>query len=472
MRILSMVFLVALFPVATQAGDGMLDPSFGNGGIVEIPWAAGAAQANAVGLDGSGRILVGGSAIGPFEDKDFALFRLLHDGTLDATYATDSGGFRLIDFDLDGIGGSSDDAVNDLAVLADGSVVSLGEAHFGLSGFNSQFALAKIDASGQLDFDFGSGGIAHFGFDTFVVRDQGLILSLDASDRILVGGLVFEQFSGETALEYWLGLARLTAEGALDTDFYGMGRYQSVLWTDPTIPPPRSSKQNFALGLTLDSDARVIVTGAFSNPFPQDAAIYRANPDGQFDAGFGPFANGRVRLNLANGQAGAAYALASSRMMVAGSFGANGPDTPFLVRLNADGTVDDTFAGGLAVTPSLPADLFATMTLLKRDTRGGWLLAGAVTDFNGSGRGVVLARFDAQGQPDVDFGNGGIVVVDVSDGRHFSAGRTVLQSDGKLVVAGSLPDDGPDNTPHFAVLRVLADYETVFTDGFDGELPP
>ena len=161
MRIIASMLAFALAPVTAQGADGSLDPGFGVGGIVEIAWPAGSAQANAIGIDGAGGILVGGSASGVYGDADFALFRLLPDGRLDASFAADGGGVRLIDFNIGGIGGNSADAINDLAVLGDGSVVAVGEAHFGFFGENSQFALTRVDAAGDLDPGFGRNGHAH-----------------------------------------------------------------------------------------------------------------------------------------------------------------------------------------------------------------------------------------------------------------------------------------------------------------------
>src|SRR4051794_32940920 len=106
----TVVCLTVALAAGVNAQDGILDPAFGNAGIVEIAWPAGAAQANAVAIDSTGRIVAGGQAAGAGGDSDFALFRLLTDGSLDGSYAPDAGGFRLFDFNLAGIGGKSDDA--------------------------------------------------------------------------------------------------------------------------------------------------------------------------------------------------------------------------------------------------------------------------------------------------------------------------------------------------------------------------
>jgi uncharacterized delta-60 repeat protein len=462
-----LVFSIAVLATpAVHAADGVPDPGFGINGIVEIAWPAGYAAANAVGLDGSGRMIFGGTAAGPFGDTDFALFRLLPDGTLDTSYASDVGGFRLIDFDLDGIGEYSLDAINDLAIAADGSTTALGEAHFGYGGVNSQFALARVDADATLDPTFGNGGLVHFGSTSFANIDYGRALVIDAEQRIVVMGRIAEYRDNTLAFAWWIGLGRLTADGEFDPAFFEGGFFRTIFWTDPTIPPPRYSLYNTPISLALDDSERILVSGAFEQPIPQDAALFRAPPDGGFDETFG--VDSRTQLGLELGEASALLPLAGGGMMVAGASGSGaGSYSLFLSRRLDDGSADATF-GTNGITLIALAEGYPEPTLIAPTRGGGWLVGGRLTPTSGSGGpGVVVARFDANGQPDAGFGNGGIALFDVADGRHFSAGRVALQADGRLVVAGSLPNSIEDQTPHFAAMRIFVDHELMFADGFE-----
>ena len=311
------VATLAWHAAAAGAQDGVLDPTFGNGGIVEIPWPAGSAEAKAVGIDSQGRIVVGGSTISDAGDPDFALFRLSSGGLLDNSYAADAGGFRIIDFDLDGIGSHSDDLINDLALYPDGSVVALGEAHFGFYGLNSQFALTRLDASGMLDSSFAESGTAHFASGSFSNIDYGRLLRIDDQQRILTVGM-FAEPSTEVpgVLRWWLGLARLTPEGHFDSSFYGGGLYFTFFWADPTIPPPRHSDFNLPLAMALDDSKRILVGGYAENPIAPDAAAYRAPADGGFDPNFGQYS--RIQFGLSGGEASALLPVAEGAFLVAG----------------------------------------------------------------------------------------------------------------------------------------------------------
>lgn len=460
--------LVALLaPCAALADGAHLDPAFGTGGVAEVFWPDGAAVANAVGIDATGRILIGGRATGPWGDDDFALLRLLSDGSFDATYASDAGGVRLVDFGLDGIGSNGDDAINDLAVLDDGSAIALGEAHFGFGAVNSQFALVRTDADGVLDPGFGEGGLAHFGFEQFGNIDIGYRLALDAEGRIVTTGRVVVDFAVNEPLTWFFGLARLTPDGHFDPSFVGGGFFVAPFWADSSIPPPRHSEFNIPAALAFDDSARIVLGGTVSDPIPQDAVAYRVQPDGAFDDTFGQA--GHSLLGIDVGEVTALHALDDGTLIAAGAGGASSDAAVlFFARLDADGSLDATFGDAGIARLSTP-ESFAEPVLIEPTADGGWLAVGRRVEWGGAPAGIVLARVDADGQPDTGFGNNGVVTLDLTDGRHFDADRVALQSDGKFVVAGSIAIPDPVRTPHFAVIRIVIDPEdALFADGFDG----
>lgn len=462
--------LVALLACGSRAiaQDGNFDAEFGTGGLVEIALPSKFAEARSVAIDGQGRIVVAGDAAGTGGDLDFSLFRLGPDGSLDPAYAADTGGFRLVDFDLDGIGGDSDDLAQAVRVLADDSIVAVGEAHFGLDAFNSQYALVRTDADGALDTGFAHGGTAHFGFDTFTNLDRGSLLAVDASGRFVLAGTV--TFGDPVSV--WAGLARLTPQGSLDATFYGQGRFRAPLYGDQSTDPPTIATDNLPSALIFDAAGGIVIAGTFFEPFAPDVAVMRTDTDGKYDASFGPQGTGRMRLQLANAFAADVVALPQRKLMVGGIYGV--PGTPFLFRLNEDGSPDPGFGtDGLASGAPLDAGHFAELNFLARTRAGGWMLAGryGIDDGQfGAPIGVIVVRFRADGSVDSAFGTNGIgTFVPDAGGRRFEAFRSALQPDGKLVVAGALPQTaaGNDSTRNFAVLRILVDTDTVFVDGFE-----
>lgn len=149
--------------------SGALDPSFGAGGRVLTPFV-GARAARAATLQTDGRIVVAGDA-----EVDFvALVRYRSDGTLDSSFG--SGGRVLTSF----TGGSAAQAV---ALTPGGGIVVAG------GGSTDFAALARYLPSGALDPAFGAGGFAVVSFagagsarDLAVLADGDLVVLGDGDE--------------------------------------------------------------------------------------------------------------------------------------------------------------------------------------------------------------------------------------------------------------------------------------------------
>ncbi len=154
---------------------------------------------------------------------------------------------------------------------------------------------------------------------------------------------------------------------------------------------------------------------------------------------------GVVRSSL-GGQFGAARSLAvqpDGKIVVGGDvsstlFG-NGSRNIAALRLNANGSPDTTFDGDGIATANLGfqyAD-FATSMVLQSD--GKIVLAG-YTD-HGSGSSIsdtALVRFNANGSIDNTFNGNGLVTGDFSGVNSINSANSVtLQPDGKIVIAGT-----------------------------------
>ena len=121
--------------------NGVLDPTFGTNGAVVTPFSASplSAQANTVALAPNGDIVAAGYA-----GNNFALARYTSDGVLDATFGT--GGLVTTNF------GTLDvSTINDVIVQPDGKIIAVGSD-------NWDFAVARYNTDGSLDYTFGVGG--------------------------------------------------------------------------------------------------------------------------------------------------------------------------------------------------------------------------------------------------------------------------------------------------------------------------
>ena len=177
------------------------------------------------------------------------------------------------------------------------------------------------------------------------------------------------------------------------------------------------------------------------------ASIQAMAQAGQLDPTFGQggivttdFGNS-INSNIAT--ANAVTIQPDGKIVVCGGIpGSKGFPVPAVVRYNTDGSVDTAFgSSGIASTPS-EEDISASAIALQSD--------GKIV-VSGFGNAIVVIRFTSNGTLDPTFGNNGIVTA--SD-IFFNGTQTglALQSDGKIVVAGSrvmeryLPNGQSDST--------------------------
>lgn len=297
-------------------------------------------------------------------------------------------------------------------------------------------------------------------------------IAVQPNGRVLIGGA----FSRVNGIERH-GLARLNLDGTLD----------------PTFDPGSGKADGDVGDIVLQPDGKILVGGTFSSFNGGPGGLLRLNSDGTVDAGFrgsvittslayhpsgkiyvGSYAGSRIiRLN-ADGTVDptftnrvtdpTAYVLAlkvqsDGKVLFGGQFDeVNNHEVNHLARLNADGSIDQSFFA------ESPAFQVSTLSLADdgRIYQGGWafsrlfpdgrwdesfsysltvngvffasglqfdgkpLAGGSFSDLNGSGRDY-LVRFDEDGSLDETFGaelNGPVQAL-------------VIQNDQRVLVGGT-----------------------------------
>jgi uncharacterized delta-60 repeat protein len=166
------------FAVARLTPNGALDPNFGGDGLVTVAFDLGGSLEDTaleliVAPDGS--IFVTGGVRD--SGYDFGAVKLLPDGTPDATWG--NGGKATVAFDLDG---NNDDIAYGAVLQPDGKLVFTGFA----GQANTDVALARLDANGELDPSFGFAGKSVLPLDV-----GGSLFDAAVRGRIQDGYLVF-----------------------------------------------------------------------------------------------------------------------------------------------------------------------------------------------------------------------------------------------------------------------------------------
>jgi uncharacterized delta-60 repeat protein len=181
-------------------------------------------------------------------------------------------------------------------------------------------------------------------------------------------------------------------------------------------------------------------------------------------AGFVEAAPGVVVSDIS----GRAYAMvidSSGRIVTAGMPSVHLSGNGFAItRYNSDGSLDTTFGNGGVVITNLSVDRGVSVTAMAMDSLGRIVVVGSYYRFPESSRNsfisnseCLVARYNSNGSLDTTFGNGGIVITDISGGYDV-VHAVVIDSLGRIVIAGSAgPLTGP-GLPHSSM--ALARYDS------------
>ncbi|GAA1009902.1 hypothetical protein Aple_022870 [Acrocarpospora pleiomorpha] len=300
-----------------------------------------------------------------------------------------------------------------MTLQADGKIVAVGNA---FNGTDTDWRIARYGADGALDASFGTAGIvtADFGgddnLDTVAVQPDG---------KILVGG-----YSRPTGTARWT-VARYNTNGTIDTGFGSSGIAATLF----------SGMSSNLLGIARQPDGKIVATG-YTNTGAghDDVAVARYHNDGSPDLGFGSsgFVTTPISTSPTPNDRGNAIAVQpDGKLVVFGDFDASGHDDVFLLRYNANGTLDTGFGSGGRITDSFLTHNGARDLKLQADGKivvtGGAVIPGPGDTY--------IARYGINGAPDTGFGSGGSVITSFSADAD-SSNALAIRPDGKILVAG------------------------------------
>ncbi len=214
--------------------------------------------------------------------------------------------------------------------------------------------------------------------------------------------------------------------------------------------------------VVIQPDNKIVVAGKRGDG---RLIVIRYNADGSFDTSF---ANGGILvLPSLSGALCEAMALQSDgKIVLAGLMNVTAGNSGFLVvRVNPNGTLDTTFDGdGYVVTNLTSSQDVGNDIDIQAD---GKLVvtgpAGGIADNVGN---IGIVRYNPNGSLDTGFDTDGIVITNIpNNASHSYAVKT--QTDGKIVVSAS--SNTVDSTQYFlAVLRYLPDGSLDSTFGTNG----
>ena len=156
--------------LARYLPNGLIDPSFGQGGKVVLDAGSMQESIRALVLQPDGAIVAAGRTSGE-KRGDLVVARFLTTGALDPTF----GGSPFAGLSINDLG-TAEEGLTSVAVLPDGAIVAGGVA---APRPNGDLAVVRYDQHGQLDRSFGHNGLATADFGERDDRVRGIALQPD-----------------------------------------------------------------------------------------------------------------------------------------------------------------------------------------------------------------------------------------------------------------------------------------------------
>lgn len=259
--------------------------------------------------------------------------------------------------------------------------------------------LRRLLANGTLD--------TTFNINFTLTGANGLVVP-QTDGKFLVGA-VSATFNGFTKT----GIARVNANGSLDTDFHYAG----------------TGISNGVGYIEVMPDGKILVGPVRSVNGVATSAIARLNADGTLDPSY-------TSAGVSGGSVVRVLKSPGGKLVLTGRFtNVGGLNTTNLARLNSDGSVDSSFTAApiQAVAPA------QTINAIVIQPDGKVLVGGSFTNVGGLDRNGI-ARLNSDGSVDASFNPGaGLARYNPSAGMDEAGVPFLLaqQPDGKILVSGS-----------------------------------
>lgn len=293
----------------------------------------------------------------------------------------------------------------------DGKILAAGYGRSTLAE-DSDGILYRINSDGTVDYSFGTDGFLRIDIDgtldaiesIAVLPDNKILILLVSNHRII--------------------FVRTLPDGTFDPDFGNEG----VLLTD-------TDPTEYGYDMQIQSDQKILIVGYLEAQANINMGfVRRFNADGSPDTSYG--INGRVSVVIDPGVNLELYDCAiqsDGKLVATGPYGANATSGFPIIRLNTDGSFDNTFSGDgkyLKTLGTSVASAFAYCIAVAPD--GKIFVGGNAPTLLESAMTVVSVN--KTGGANTAFGNFGTKKIVITG--FASANDLLIQPDGKLLLGG------------------------------------
>jgi uncharacterized delta-60 repeat protein len=351
------------------------------------------------------------------------------------SYANISGADDLIATSLNGTYDSTFDAnpdnnVYSISEQSTGKLI-IGGSFVKMNGFNNSY-LVRLNTNGTIDTSFNNNDIPIIN-NTVFSKD---CIAVDSQDRIYVGGR-FTQAGSNSAS----GLVRLLSDGTYDSSFD-----TTIGFTQDGLAPNMGS-------IKILSDGKILAVGSFNdyNGVTRNR-IAKLNLDGTLDTSF-------LYTTGPNGSIFTTHELSDGSILIGGSFTQyNGTSVNKLVKVDSSGNIDNTFDIGTGPEKTNPSGTtYINDILVQPSGKIIISLSGNTETWNGVATDILI-RLNSDGTLDNTWNVGGSGFVD-SVFNDPSTYDIVEQENGNIIVGGRFT--GYNGESHSNLVKLTSDGELV-----------
>jgi len=433
---------------ANRFGAARLNPN----GTIDTTFSFSARTVFSIARQSDGSFLIGGSFAFTTPFVANRIVRVSNNGAVDAAFNSNA---------------SADNTVRSIKIQQDGKIVIGGSFFFVNGQFRSN--LARLNTDGTLDNSF---------IPSITAQSQTVVESvdIDADGKILIGGTFFG-VNGS----FRSNVAKINPDGTTDTGFShtiganlpvkavladanGISLIGGDFLSFENLPkyrfarllPNGSSDNSFGARLNANgtiSDIEMLPDGKFvaaGNFFYVNGVGYggivRFLADGTVDQTFATF----FQAQFASSPISDIEILPNGKIVIVGNitFSANPNTTYCVARLNANGTIDNTFTP-VSINDNYP-------TVVKALPNGQIIVAGQFTQLNGTPRNVI-ARINTNGTLDNSF------APNINAQTSPSITDLSIRPDGKILVSGFFQTVSGTSRNNLALLNQDGTLDTNFT---------
>lgn len=320
-----------------------------------------------------------------------------------------------------------------IAVLPDGRIVLAGPVQQGVNA--AAIGLVRLRADGQVDEGFGRPRYLPVGLESAIVLDA----AVQPDGKLVVVGEGDLIGPGRRAL-----VCRFLADGNVDAGFATIDNALA-----PGCRVVEEANDSTANAVAIQRDGRIVLAGSLVSDDVQHALVVRLDAGGNYDTDFGDGGVGTLLpASTHDTQLSDIAQLPTGDLVAVGSAQVNGDSAWQVFRLRgADGGLDPGFDGdGLK-----PIDIdqiagghdYAYATSVLPDGR---IVVGGVAG-GGQGHCAAVARLKPDGSFDLSLDGDGIYVDPFCSAADDLVTDMIVQSDGRIVLAG-------DGDHDFFVMRL------------------